>query len=81
MIARIGRLAVAGQGDAAAAGLGVQHGTDGLVAADLVGEALEHGEVGSADQLAVLGGDAVEGAVAEPDGAVGVVVRLEAAGG
>ena len=37
--------------------------------------------VGSADQLTVLGGDAVEGAVAEPDGAVDVLVGLVATGG
>jgi hypothetical protein len=37
--------------------------------------------VGSADHLTVLGGDAVEGAVAEPDGAVRAVVGLVAAGG
>jgi hypothetical protein len=48
---------------------------------EVVGEGLEDGQVGSADQLAVLGGDAVERAVAEPDGAVGVVGRLVAAGG
>jgi GH15 family glucan-1,4-alpha-glucosidase len=36
---------------------------------------LEHGVVGSADQLTVVGGDAVEGAVAEPDGAIEVVAR------
>src|SRR5215212_11678600 len=69
--ARIGRSAVAGQGDAAASGLWVQYRPDGRrVAVELVGEGLEHGVVGSADQLTVLGGDAVEGAVAEPDGAV-----------
>jgi len=60
--ARIGRSTVAGQGDAAASGLWVQHGPDGRrVAVDLVGEGLGHGVVGSADRLAVLGGDAVEG--------------------
>ena len=37
--------------------------------------------VGSADQLTVLGGDAVEGAVAEPDGAVSLVAGFVAAGG
>ena len=79
---RIGRSAVAGQGDAAASGLWVQHRPDGRrVAVDLVGEGLEHGVVGSADQLTVLGGDAVEGAVAQPDGPVGVVVGFVAAGG
>jgi hypothetical protein len=31
---------------------------------------LEDGVVGAADQLAVVGGDAVEGAVAQADGAV-----------
>ena len=46
----------------------------------MVGQRLEHGVVGAADQLAVLGGDAVEGAVPEPDGAVGLVVGLVAAG-
>src|SRR4029453_7127763 len=74
--------AVEGQGDAAASGLWVQHRPDGRrVAVDLVGEGLEHSVVGSTDQLTVLGGDAVEGAVAEPDGAVGVVVGFVAAGG
>ena len=77
MIARIGRSAVAGQHDAAASGLWVQHRSDGRrVAVDLVGEGLKLGVVGSADQLTVPGGDAVEGAVAEPDGAVGLVVGL-----
>jgi len=80
--ARIGRSAGAGQGDAAASGLQVQHCPDGSRAAvELVGEGLEHGVVGSADHLTVLGGDAVEGAVAEPDGAVRAVVGLVAAGG
>jgi hypothetical protein len=37
--------------------------------------------VGAADQLAVVGGDAVEGAVAQPDGAVGIVVGFVAASG
>jgi hypothetical protein len=37
---------------------------------------LEHRVVGFADQLAVLGGDAVEWAVAKADGAVGLVVGL-----
>src|SRR5215216_6406003 len=82
MTARIGRSAGAGQGDTAASGLWVEHRPDGRrVAVDLVGEGLEHGVVGAADELAVLGGDAVEGAVAEPDGAVGVVVGFVAAGG
>jgi hypothetical protein len=45
----------------------------------LVGEALEHGEVGPADQVAVLDGDAGRRAVAEPDGAVGVLVGFVAA--
>ena len=44
------------------------------------GEALEHGQVGAADELTVVGGDAVEGAVAQPDGGVGVVVGFVAAG-
>jgi hypothetical protein len=80
--AQIGRSAGAGQGDAAASGLWVQHLPNGRrVAVDLVGEGLEHGVVGSADPLTVLGGDAVEGAVAEPDRAVSVVVGLVAAGG
>jgi hypothetical protein len=61
---RIGRAALAGQDDAAASGLGVEHGPDGGVAVEVVGEGLEHGVVGAADQLAVVGGDAVEGAVA-----------------
>src|SRR5215217_3903177 len=79
---RISRSAGAGQGDAAASRLWVEHRPNGRrVAVDLIGEGLEHGVVGSADQLAVLGGDAVEGAVAEPDGAVDVLVRLVAAGG
>src|SRR5512132_2978079 len=79
---RVLRSAVAGQGDAAAPGLWVEHRPDGgRVAVDLVGEGLEHGVVGSADQLTVLGGDAVEGTVAEPDRAVGLVVGFVAAGG
>jgi len=62
--------------------LWVQHRPDGRwVAVELVGEGLEHGVVGAADELAVVGGDAVEGAVAQPDGAVGLVVGLVAAGG
>ena len=61
---RIGRSAGASQHDAAASGLGVQHHPDGGVAVEVVGEALEHGEVGAADQLAVVVRDAVEGAVA-----------------
>ena len=78
----VGRSAVAGQGDAAASGLWIQHRPDGRrVAVDLVGERLEHGVVGAADQLAVPGGDAVEGAVAQPDCAVDVLVGLVAAGG
>jgi hypothetical protein len=36
---------------------------------------------GSAGQLTVLGGDAIEGAVAEPDRAVDVLVGLVATGG
>src|SRR5512132_3284793 len=74
--ARTGRSALAGQDDAAAFGLWVQHGPDGWVAAQVVDEALEHGQVGAADELAVVGGDAVEGAVTQPDGAVGVVEGL-----
>jgi hypothetical protein len=69
------RSGVAGQQDAAAAGLWVQRRPDGWVVAEVVGEGLEHGVVGSADQLTVVGGDAVEGAVAEPDGAIEVVAR------
>jgi hypothetical protein len=52
----------------------VQRRPDGWVAAEVVGEALEHGQVGAADELTVVGGDAVEGAVAQPDGVVGVVI-------
>ena len=62
-------------------GLGVEGGLEGWVAVEVVGEGLEHGVVGGADQLAVVGGDAVEGAVAEPDGAVGVLGGFIAAGG
>jgi hypothetical protein len=51
------------------------------VAAEVVGEGLEDGVVGAADQLAVVGGDAVEGAVAQADGAVGVVGGFVAAAG
>src|SRR5919197_709025 len=69
--ARRGRSAVAGQRDAAAAGAGVQHRPDGRVAAELAAEGTKHRQVGAADQLAVVGGDAVEGAVAQPDGAPG----------
>ena len=58
---RAGRSALAGQDDAAASGLGVQHRPDGWVAAEVIGEALEHGQVGAADELTVVGGDAVEG--------------------
>jgi hypothetical protein len=47
----------------------------------VVGEGLEDGVVGAADQLAVVGGDAVEGAVAQADGAVGVVGGFVAAAG
>jgi hypothetical protein len=47
----------------------------------LVGETFDHGEVGAADQLGMLRGDAVERAVAEPDRAVGVVVGLVAPAG
>jgi hypothetical protein len=81
---RLGRLLSCrgGQDDAAASGLWVQHRPDGRrVAVDLVGEGLEHGVVGFADQLTVPGGDAVEGAVAEPDGPLGVGVGFVAAGG
>ena len=60
MSGRLGRAAFAGRDDAAASGLWVQHGPDGRVAADAIGEALEHGLVGSADQVAVVGRDAVE---------------------
>jgi hypothetical protein len=77
----IGRSAGASQHDAAASGLGVQYRPDGGVAVEVVGEALEHGEVGAADQLAVVGRDAVERAVAQPDGAVGIVVGFVAAVG
>src|SRR5215218_10559293 len=73
--------AVAAHHHAAASGLRVQDGPNGRVAAEAVGQGSEHGVVGAADELAVPGGDAVEGAVAEPDGAVGVVVGLVAAGG
>jgi hypothetical protein len=38
----------------ATARLRVRHGRDGVAAAQLVGEILEHGEVGSADELAGL---------------------------
>jgi len=79
---RIGCSGLAGQGDAAASRLRVEHRPDGRrVAVDLFGKGLEHGVVGAADQLTVLGGDAVEGAVAEPDGAVGIVVGFVAASG
>jgi hypothetical protein len=61
--------------------LGVEHGLDGRVAVEVAGQGLEHGVVGAADQLAVVGRDAVKGAVAEPDGAVGVVVGFVAAVG
>ena len=47
----------------------------------MVGEGLKDGVVGPADQLAMPGGDAVEGAVAQPDAAVGVLVGFVAAGG
>jgi hypothetical protein len=76
------RSAGAGQADAAASGLWVQHRPEARrVAVDLVGEGLDHGVVGSADQLTVLGGDAVKGAVAKPDGAVVVGAGFVAAGG
>ncbi len=81
VLGRVGGAVFGGQDDAAASGLWVQQGPDGWVVAEVVGEALEHGEVGAADQVAVVGGDAVEGAVAQPDGAVGVVVGFVAAGG
>ena len=64
---RTGRSALAGQDDAAAPGLRVQHGPDGWVAAEAIGQGPEHGQVGSADQLTVLGGDAVERAVIADD--------------
>jgi hypothetical protein len=51
------------------------------VGGGVVGEGLEDGVVGAADQLAVVGGDAVEGAVAQADGAVGVVGGFVAAAG
>jgi hypothetical protein len=51
------------------------------VGGGVVGEGLEDGVVGAADQLAVVGGDAVEGAVAQADGAVGVVGGFGAAAG
>jgi hypothetical protein len=51
-------LGVAGQRDAATAELVVQYGPGGLIAAQLVGEDLEHGEVGSVDERAVVGGAA-----------------------
>jgi hypothetical protein len=61
--------------------LWVQGGADRWVAVEVVGQGLEHGLVGATDQVAVVGGEAVEGAVAEPDGAVGVLVGFVAAGG
>jgi hypothetical protein len=78
---RIRRSAGASQQDAAASGLWVQHRPDGRVATEVVGQGLEHGVIGAADELPVVGGDAVEGAVAKPDGAVGLVVGFVAAGG
>jgi hypothetical protein len=72
---------VAGQGDAAASGLGVEERLDATSPAEAVDQALQHGLVGLAHQVAVLGGEPVEWAVAQADGAIGVVVGLVAVAG